>query len=176
MKMAKSSTRKKHKIPPEVTQVIDAATDYIKQWTDREIERLGATSSTPICIPTKNGYRIGSYRLQILPNKSCELYNSYRELQCVFTAKLSAVLYTIYLIKQRFNDADEILLWDQAINKHYTDVLTLRRSIAKARKLQEYDVVDIRSARLEIAESELEIARDRISKLYNHAKYIKVWG
>jgi hypothetical protein len=177
MKMAKSSTRKKNNpFPEEATKVINAAADYIKHWTDRELARLQTENKVPLCIPVKNGYRIGSYRLQVLPNNTCELHNNSKELVHVFENKLSAVLYTIYTIKQKYNAADEILFWDREINKHYTDILNLRRSIVQSRKRQDYVTVDIRSARLDQSETSLEFARDKISKLYNHAKYIKVWG
>lgn len=174
--MAKSSTRKNPELPQEITSKLDVFTDYIKQWTAKEIQRLNSNYNIPLCIPIKNGYRIGVYKLKVLPNKTCELYNNNRELVHVFDNKLSAVLYTIYTIKHQFNSADEIMFWDTEINKNYADVLTLRRSIINARKQQDYETVDIRSARLEIAETRLFSARDKISKLYNHAKYIKVWG
>ena len=175
--MAKSSTRKKSAkdVPTEVTQVINLAADYIKWWTDRELERLRTENSNPVCVPVKNGYRIGLYRLQVHPNKSCEVYNFNREMLHRFESKVSAILYTIYTIKQRYMQADEILQWDREINKNYTDMLSLRRSLEQAQREKDYDIVDIRRARLEIAQSKLEFARDKISKIHKHAKYNKVW-
>ena len=175
MKMAKSST-KKDKLPEEISRHLNLFTDYIKYWTDRELKRLSEVETIPLCIPTKDGYRIGNYKLRVLDNKTCEVYSLNRDLIHIFDSKLSAILHTVYTIKKNYKLADELLLWDKEINKNYTDVLSLRRSINLARKQEHYDIVDIRTAKLEIAESRLRVARDKISKMYNHAKYIKVWG
>ena len=108
MKMAKSST-KKDKLPEEVSRHLHLFTDYIKYWTDRELERLSSIETVPICVPTNNGYRIGSYKLQVLNNKTCEVYNLNRELIHVFDNKLSAILHTVYTIKKNYKLADELL-------------------------------------------------------------------
>jgi hypothetical protein len=175
--MAKSSTRKKSakQVPTEVTQVINLAADYIKWWTDRELERLRTENKNPVCVPVKNGYRIGLYRLQVYPNKTCEVYDVNREMMHRFENKVSAIIYTIYTIKKQYRLADEILACDQEINKNYADMLSLRRSLEQAQRNKEYDIVDIRRSRLEIAQTKLEFARDKISKIHKHAKYNKVW-
>jgi hypothetical protein len=92
-----------------------------------------------------------------------------------FESKISAILYTIYTIKCQYWAADQILRCDQEINKHYTDTLALRHCIEQARRRGDYDAVDIKNSRLEIAESLLNLARDRISKMHRTAKYNKVW-
>ncbi len=177
--MAKSRTRKKsikhEPMPAELAVVVDQFTDYVKQWTDREIGKIRTANNVPVCIPIKDGYRLGNYRLSVFPNKTCELYNQYKELIHRFENKVSAILYTIYYIKQNYKAADEIMLWDKEINKNYTDMLSLRSSMSCAAKSKDYEMVDIRRARLEIAQSKLEFAQDKISKLHRHAKYIKVW-
>jgi hypothetical protein len=177
MKMAKSHTRKKSAkpIPAEIAVQLDSVTDYIKQWTDRELEKIKTSNDTPVCIPVKGGYRLGNYRIQISPNKTSELYNQNRELVHTFDNKISAVLYTIYTIKMKYNTADEIMFWDKEINKNYTDSLNLKRTIDRARKSQDYESVDIRTARLEIAQANLDFARDKLSALHSHAKFNKVW-
>jgi len=66
-------------------------------------------------------------------------------------------------------------MWDTEINKNYTDVLSLRRAVTGAIKINDYDLADIRQSRLEIAQSRLENARNKISNLHKQAKYNKVW-
>ena len=177
MKMAKSHTRKKSAkhIPAEIAVHLDTFTDYIKQWTDRELENIRTANQIPVCIPVKGGYRLGGYRIQVFPNKTTELYNLNRELVHTFDNKISAVLYTIYMIKMNYKPADEIMFWDKEINKNYTDLLSLKRTIERARKSQDYESVDIRTARLEIAQANLDFAKDKISALHSHAKFNKVW-
>ena len=54
-------------------------------------------------------------------------------------------------------------------------MLSLRSTIEQARKRKDYVTVDTRLPRLEIAETRLNLARDRISKIHKTAKYYKIW-
>ena len=180
--MVKSYTQRKfvkkkalNKPPDQVTQLTNQATDYIKQWTQRELGRIQEDQNTSICIPTKTGYKIGLYVLRVNPNKTCELYDRNNELVHVFESKISAILYTIYTIKRRYRDADDILYLDTDINKNYTDMLTLRRGIARATIEKDYVALDSRQNRLEIAERDLELARAKMMQIHRYAKLTKVW-
>jgi len=68
-----------------------------------------------------------------------------------------------------------LLMWDREINKNYIDMLNLRRIVDAARKRGDYTVVDSRTARLEIAETKLNFAREKISAIHRTAKLNKVW-
>jgi hypothetical protein len=180
--MVKSYTRKKfgkkqatNKSPDQVTQLTNQATDYIKQWTQRELGKIQENQNTSICIPTKTGYKIGLYNLRVYPNKTCELFDRNNDLIHVFEHKISAILYTIYTIKRRYKAADEILAIDTDINKNYTDMLTLRRGIARATIDKDFVALDSRQNRLEIAERELELGRAKMMQIHRTAKYNKVW-
>ena len=175
--MVKLHTRKKFAKPAkqQVREVSNATTDYIKQWTTRELGKIQRDGQNPICIPTKNGYRIGLYHLNINPNKTCDVIDHNDEFVHRFENKISAILYTIYTIKKRYWTADDLILWDREINKHYTDMLSLRRIIEQARKQKDFLTVDTRLTRLEMAETKLNFARDKISKIHKTAKYYKIW-
>jgi len=175
--MAKSHTRKKFdkRVNPAVTQEINQVTNYIKRWTNRELGKLQEQSDTPICVPTSTGYRIGLYRLHVHPNKTTDVHDHNGEFVHRFEGKISAILYTIYTIKQKYYKADEIIACDREINKCYTDMLSLRRSIDQARLRKDYITVDTRMPRLEMAESRLNVARDKIQRLHRDAKLAKVW-
>ena len=181
--MVKSYTRRKfvkkkvtHKPSPnEVTKVTSLATDYIKQWTQRELGKLQDNRDTSICIPTKTGYKIGLYTLRVHPNKTCELFDRNNELVHVFENKISAILYTIYTIKRNYHSANELLALDTTINKNYTDMLSLRRCIEQAVIRRDFVAVDIMQNRLEIAESQLNLARSKIQQIHRTAKLAKVW-
>ena len=176
--MAKSPTRKKYAKKPTdefSREVSKVATDYIKQWTNRQLGKIQRDEKYPVCVPTKDGYRIGLYRLTVFPNKTCDVYDQNHEFIHRFETKVSAILFTIYTIKRRYSSADEILLWDRVINKNYTDVLTLQRTIEYARKQKDFDLVDIRQSRLDIAQAQLQFARDKIAQLHRFAKLAKVW-
>jgi uncharacterized protein (UPF0179 family) len=176
--MAKSRTRKKsvkENIPPEVKEISDAATGYIKFWTTRELWRMQQAQQTPICLPLKNGYKIGIYTLKTNKNHTCEVFDINHESIHTFNNKVSAILYTIYTIKNKLTKAWEILALDKEINKNYADVQAMRRGQKHALGKKDYETVDIRQARLEIAQKQLEEAQDKISKIHLHAKYNKIW-
>jgi len=180
--MAKSPTRKKFtkrrpavESPSQLKQVTAATTDYIKHWTQRELAKMQKEESTPICIPTDDGYRIAHYRLKTYPNRTCDVLDHNLEFVHRFEDKISAILYVVYTLKKRYYQADQILVLSTEINKCYADMLSLRWAAEAARKRLDFVAVDNRQARLEIAENRLKIARDRISKIHKEAKYLKVW-
>lgn len=177
MKMVKSHTRKKFdkKVNPAVAKEIGQVTDYIKRWTNRELGKIQEQSDTPICVPTNTGYRVGLYRLHVHPNKTTDVYDHNGDFVHRFEGKISAILYTIYTIKKKYYHATEIITCDQEINKCYTDMLSLRRSIEQAKLRKDYVTVDTRMPRLEMAETRLNIARDKIQRLHRDAKLAKVW-
>lgn len=176
--MAKSFTRKKYDkkkpLPPAIKEISNVATEYIKQWTRGELARF-QHEGKPICVPTKNGYKIGLYALEIQQDRTCTVWNHHRELVHTFDNKINAILWTVYTIKHRYWVSDQIMALDKEINKNYVDTQTLRRGIQLARDINDYYKVDIKQARLEIAEKKLEVARDRLSKIHKSAKYNKVW-
>lgn len=177
MKMAKSPIRKKSdkKLDPIVNQAIKDTTNYIKQWTLSELGKIQKEQHNPVCVQTDTGYRVGLYKLELNPDQTCALYNVNSELMHVFESKLSAIIYTIYTIKHRYKDAAEILQLDTEINKNYTDVVILQRQIRRAKETKQFDVMDIRQARLDNAQERLFLARNRISKIHKYAKYNKIW-
>ena len=178
--MAKSHTRKKYNkkspsnLPPEVRQITNLAADYIKHWTNKELERLHRERK-PVCIGTKTGYKVGTYTLTVNRNKTCALHDRNNEFVHLFDNKINAILYSVYIIKNQLKSAEEILVLDQEINKNSADIMAMRHVQSQAKLKKEFDIVDIRQARLEIAEKQLATARDKISKIHIHAKYNKVW-
>jgi hypothetical protein len=176
--MAKQRTKRKSNkqpMPAEVSAVINLATDYIANWTKTELYKIEADSNTPICVSIPGGFKIGQYFIQVESTKRCIVLNSFKEHIHTFQDKRSAVLYTLHLVKRQYKAADQIVVLDDEINKNYTDVQIWRTRIAKARQRKDYEVVDIRNARLRVAEKHLEIARDNLSKIYLSAKYNKIW-
>jgi len=165
-------------IPPKVQQElkheISKATDKIKSWTRRQ---LGAYQNdrNPVCIPIKDGYKIGLYRLHVYPNKTCEVYDRNDELVHLFENKVNAVLYTIYTIKMNTEMSNEILTLDSEINRNYNDMLLMRRGIASAVKQKDFFAVDAKQARLDIVEKRLQLARNKMEKIHLIAKSAKIW-
>jgi hypothetical protein len=177
MTMVKSHTRKKYAktVDSTVAQELTEVTDYLKKWTNRELGKIQHEERTPICIPVKNGYRIGSYKLTVNPNKTCDINDAHDTLIHRFENKISAILYAIYTIKRKYWIADKILQFNQEINKNYTDMLYYRRALELARQRKDYVSADVKQNRLEIAERRLTLAREQILQIHRTAKFNKVW-
>jgi len=178
--MVKSNTQKKfvkkHKpfqknIPQEVVQV----TDYIKRWTNRELAKIQQKDTSPVCTPTRDGYRIGQFRLKVYPNKTCDVLDHNLEFVHRFESKVSAILYTIYRIKNNHWQADQILQTSCEINKNYTDMLHFKHGVEQSLKIKDFVALDNKQARLEVAENKLQIYREKMLKIHRHAKLSKVW-
>ncbi len=172
------ATRKNKKKKPDVDiprEISRIATDYLKDWTNREIQRIQVSNRNPICIPVKDGFKIGTYKITLHKNHTCDLHDFNSEYIHRFDNKVSAILYAVYTIKHKFHLADRILQWDNEINKNYTSSIFLRRTIAKGLASKDYFKVDMARARLELAEYKLQIARDNLLKMCKTAKYYKVW-
>lgn len=179
MKMVKSHTKRKSSnqdvyVPPEVSREIDQTTRRIKRWTNKELGSL-QQQKTPICIPTETGYRIGHFVLRVYPNKTCDVTDADHYLIHSFRDKISAVLYAIYTIKGNYTVANNILFLDKEINKNYTDIVFMRRCAEAARKRKEYNVADVRQARIAQSEHRLRIAEQELSAIRTTAKINKVW-
>lgn len=173
--MARSHTLKKSdSIHAELAQEVKQATEYIKQWTAKELGEL-QRRRIAVCVSAKNGYKIGLYTLRVFPNKHTEVWNHNNDLVHVFQEKVSAVLYTIYTIKHNFSTAAQILNLDTEVHKHTTDILVMRKYIESAKKKGDYVSVDVREARLHTAELKLQQAREQLQTIHRRAKVAKVW-
>lgn len=177
--MVKSHTKRKSNnqtvyIPPQVSREIDQAARQIKRWTNRELDVL-QKQKTPVCIPTETGYRIGYFVLRVNTNKTCDLMDADLYPIHTFGDKVSAVLYAIYTIKGNYSVATNILQLDKDINKNYTDIMFMRRCLEAARKRKEYNVVDVKQARITQAQHRLKLAEQELSAIHRTAKINKVW-
>lgn len=182
MKMARSRTRKKSaknttpvQFPADVEKQIASTAEKIKRWTKAELVKIQREKNETTCVQTKDGYKIGLYILRVYPNKTCDVLNQYNELIHRFDCKISAILFTIYRIKCQHTKANEILVLDKEINKNYTDMCSLRKTLDSATRLKDYFRADVCQARLDIAEKRLELAKNKISKIHKTGKYNKVW-
>jgi len=160
-------------MPQDISRMVDSAADYINHWTKTELTRI--QRSAPICVPVKNGYKIGAYKLIVGKNNQCAVYDQFNELKHTFENKRSAVLYVIYNLKRQYKTADNILKLDIEINKNYTDIQAWRNCMRSAKIKKDFDTMDIRQSRLDLAEKQLELAQSDLSKIYLMAKYNKIW-
>lgn len=115
------------------------------------------------------------YKLRVHKNRTCDVLDPNGEFVHTFDNKIGAIIYAIYSIKRRYHTADEVLMWDREINKKYIDTVFLRRAIERGRQRKDYFLVDLSQARLELAETKLAQARDKLLKMCKTAKYTKIW-
>lgn len=183
MKTGKSTTTKKSKPNyktkltkaqnAEVKQVVDIAASYITNWTKTELGKIQV--ATPVCVPIKNGYMVGTYRATQLPNQQWQVLDGNGELVHCFYHKRSAILYCLYMCKSKFMAAGEVLTLDREFTKQDMDLRVYKYNLDRAILRKDYFTVDRLVARIELSTKRREVAEDNLTKTFNRAKYYKIW-
>ena len=162
--MAKSRTQKKSKIKyfgtpeqkqqlAEVTQAVDLAANYVKQWKLKQINNLVESANPPTaCIPIgKNMLLIGKLVVKPATGGDWELVEYNRYSSKFFSSQLSAVAYAVCNQSGRVPLADEILARDTRYNELQNKLVTLKHNLSGARKKKDYWRIDLFSILVELS-------------------------
>lgn len=171
----KSKNKKqKEKLPPEIAAVADVASTYIASWTKRELQRL-QQETKPICFPVKDGYIVGKYTVKKLPTEQWRVTDVDNLHIHDFYYKLGAILYAIFSSKNQLVSAKEVLTLDVEFSKHDNDIRMYRHSITRAASNKNYFLYDKLVARLDVSRQRKEIAGAELQRIFNKAKFYKIW-
>jgi hypothetical protein len=184
MKQAASHTKRKHKPKAyerlgfsygQVEQAARATTEYLKAWTDRELQHLTQEKKIPVCLPIgDHGFLIGRYRMQSIGKHTWRVLDNNQEFVHDFSRKLSAVFYCLTSQLNKLNLAREILTADTAVGKLELDQDYYMYSIKNYAKKQDFFRVDLARLRYIQAQHQLRFANQELEKTINIAKYLKV--
>lgn len=160
-------------------QVIDHAvkitTDYLKNWTTKEIKRLALQENVPVFLPIGNhGYFIGRFRLNLLEANCYEVLDHNNELIHQFCRKQSAIFYCIARQANKSQIADKLLKIDVNVGKLESDRKYYEIARIKSSKKKDYFKVDLLTARSFDTELKLNEAIQELEKTINIAKYLQV--
>lgn len=185
--MAKSRTPKKSKIKysgtpeqkqqlAEVTQAVNNAASYVKNWKLKELATMAESkNSAPTCIPLgRNGLLIG--KLAIKPAGSeWELMEYNKDYSRFFNSQASAVAFALCKQTGRIRLAEEIIAKDSKLSELQNKMANFRYNLANAYKKKDYWRVDLFSILSENMEMQLEDAKNQLQKTLNLTKYFKIW-
>lgn len=186
--MAKSRTPKKSKIKysgtpeqkqqlAEVTQAVNNAASYVKNWKLKELVNMAESkNSVPTCIPIgRNGLLIG--KLVIKPATApgeWELIEYNRDYSRFFTSQSSAVAFALCKQTGRIRMADDILAKDAKLVALEIKLANYQYNLTLARKKKDYWRVDLFSILTENLVMQLEDAKNQLQKTLNLTKYFKL--
>jgi hypothetical protein len=184
MKPGARHTKRKHKpkayeklgfTQDQIEQAARATTEYLKEWTDRELQDLVLNQKIPVCLPIGDrGFLIGRYRMYPVGKHTWRVLDNNQELVHDFSRKLSAVFYCLTTQLNKLNLARSILTADTAVGKLELDQDYYMYSIKNYAKKQDFFRVDLAKLRYIQAEHELRFANQELEKTINTAKYLKV--
>jgi hypothetical protein len=184
MNQGKPHTKRKHKPKAyeklgfsysQVEQAARATTEYLKAWTDRELQHLVQDEKIPVCLPIGDrGFLIGRYQMHSMGKHTWRVLDNNQEFVHDFSRKLSAVFYCLTTQLNKLNLARSILTADTAVGKLELDQDYYMYSIKNYTKKQDFFRVDLAKLRYIQAEHELVFANQELEKTINTAKYLKV--
>jgi hypothetical protein len=171
----KSQNKKKKVSPQQIDKVADLVSGYVKIWAKSEANRLLNTEQVPLIIPTKTGYKVGRFNVELHPGPCWIVTDYHGEKPLHFAEKRAAVLYCIHYQLRKFKQAEDVLLQDRTFAKLHNDFICYVHSIKMAVKRGDMFAVDVAIARRDETKHKLEVARNDLQKTLNQAKYIKIW-
>jgi hypothetical protein len=180
--MAKSYTKKLAKLHTrdmmqdrvhQVAHVVQAASDHVHRWTQREATRL--LQRTPLIIPLGDGCRVGRYLVRPMQGHWL-VYDAFDQALHGFSEQRSAVAWCVMTQLGKLVQSQKLLTQDQRMSKLQQDKLNYNFSRQRAILNQDLFMVDVLDARLQEIYSQWETARDELFKTLLQAKYIKdIW-
>ncbi len=182
MKQAKSHTRKKPKFyeklgftQQQVNHAAAVTTQFLKEWTDRELRYLALNKKLPVCLPIgDHGFLIGKFRLEKIQDNCWRVKNNNDVAVSDFTSKISAVCYAFAEHLNHTTLARNLLKVDNLVSKLEMDQQYYQHTIRTNLKKQDYFRADLAKLRYLDCNFQLQTARRELEKTINTAKYLKV--
>ena len=177
MKQAESSTKrnKKSLADQRIDLAADVITQYVKYWTETELQRLTVDENLPVCLPLGNrGFLIGPFKVLSVGKHCWRVLDRNDEIVHDFGQKLSAVFYCLATQDNRLNLARNILTADAEVSRLELDQDTYANTRRVSLKKQDYFRADLANMRYINARYQLDYANQELEKTINTAKYLKV--
>ena len=184
MNQGKPHTKRKHKPKAyerlgfsynQVEQAARATTEYLKEWTDRELQDLVLNQKLPVCLPIGNhGLLVGRYKMMPVGKDCWRVLDNNGELVHDFSRKLSAVFYCLTTQINKLNLARAILTADTSVGRLELDQDYYAHTMKTSLKKQDYFKADLAKLRYINAQQQLKFANQELEKTINTAKYLKV--
>lgn len=180
--MARLSTSRKRKRKTStnireinlIEQVTDVAAQYVKEWASDRARTLLSRDSSPLIIPTNNGFYVGRY-LVITKKGIWIVYRNKVDFVDSFYHKKSAMAYAVCEHLGQYQKSREIANMDHAVSKLELDLRNYLHRRQKASKSQDITKILILEARITETKLLLDSRKNQLEKILNSAKYMKIW-
>lgn len=167
------------KLPTEsksiVEQAVAQAVKKIKHWTRKEIFTLidiqKKQDRRPLIVPIgANLFLVGNYAVRQIDNHWHMIYR-YNDDELVFTNRHAAMFYAICNQTQRWQIADQLLNYDQHINRLIVEEGRLKTRLLSAGNKKNYTLKDHYYNRYQETLAQLSQNRMLLEKTLKLAKY-----
>lgn len=163
----------------KIEETINQAVVYVKDWTQNQFklilnDKLNKNQIPLIVDMNGKGYLLGTFAIIPMENKLWKLTNFYSDNEYVFSSKISAVCYAVYMQTSRKNLADKILTQDQNVCRLRIKVEHYKYCQTRAKKQKNYVLVDVFNSRYENYVERLAQAKSILEKSLKLTKYYNV--
>lgn len=171
--MGKSTT--KNKIVTNVEKEIDQVVKKIKKWTRKELQRLiddkKKQDPKPLIVPINERLiLVGNYAIQNIANQWHMIYR-YNDKEIIFINKKAAILYAICCQTSKFTLSDQILRYDQDIDRLGIEIHRLQQRFDASLKKGKTGYIDLYLSKQQEASARLINKKNQLEKILDMAKY-----
>lgn len=132
MKVSSNTVDKK-----QVEQAVDHVVKHIKQWTKAELAEIinqkKPRNQSPLIVElSANHFLVGNYAIKHYVDSWVLIYR-YNDQELCFEYKNSAIFYAICQHRNRYDLSDQIMLYDQNINRLKREAEHFKQRIQRAK-------------------------------------------
>lgn len=158
-----------------VEKAVKQAVKKIKHWTRKElfnlIDRQKKQDSRPLIVPIGDTLvLVGNYAIRQIGSHWHMIYR-YNDQELIFTNRHAAIFYAICSQTRRWQIADQLLNYDQDINRLIVEESRLKSRLIGAEKKNNYNLKDLYFNRYQETVSQLNQRRMLLEKTLKLAKY-----
>jgi len=144
----------------------------LDQFAYNELQELDKISKFPLIIPIdQNAFKIKSWTMKIIDADTVECSNGSEKI--IFNTRQCAAAYLLFTLTNRILTATKLQTLDENILYLRSDSRLLSHQIKKAKKIGDYDRVELLDNKLSLVRQRLSFTINTIKKYVNLAKYNK---
>jgi hypothetical protein len=159
----------------DVEIAADLAAAYIKHWAREEANQALITRREPLIIPRGDGYRVGRFLVEHLPNDTWKVSDQAKDAKGFFLWKSAAVAYCVLEHLGKFREAHQILLLDNKMTKLFIDLTFYKKSIENSIRKKDVVKTEFIWNRYLQAKAQFDNVKNNLEKSLKSTKYLKVW-
>lgn len=166
-------TKKQAKRLAEIQVAEELFTTYLAMWSRQEVQSMVSNGSL-VVLRVKNGYRVGPH--QVVEHKGrWQVTSDFNDHALDFSNKKAAIFYCLLEHKKLYTRSKDLFYSDGEVHRLELDQKLYRHKYKQACESKDTFGQDLCLARLSDVTPKLKAAQERLEKMINSAKYIKIW-